>query len=84
MNDTLLIVAGIAFLAGFLLGRLGRRGDRVMRPPPVEVNDHDIEALVRDGELIAAIKAVRQRYRLGLKDAKDVVDGIAARQSRPH
>jgi ribosomal protein L7/L12 len=40
----------------------------------------DIRALAREGNLIAAIKLYRERYRTGLAEAKAVVEAIAAGQ----
>jgi ribosomal protein L7/L12 len=41
-----------------------------------------VERAVRDGQLIEAIKAVRDATGLGLKESKDVVDRLAAELRR--
>jgi large subunit ribosomal protein L7/L12 len=61
--------------------------ERTGRPPAVGLSklverdvDEDLAAQVRqlktDRKIIEAIKLVRQRTGLGLKDAKDVVDAL--------
>ncbi|MCK6482416.1 MAG: ribosomal protein L7/L12, partial [Planctomycetes bacterium] len=46
--------------------------------PPADLPVEQIKALVRDGNLIGAIKAYREATGCGLKEAKDAVDKIAA------
>lgn len=46
--------------------------------PSVELPTEQIKALVREGNLIGAIKAYREATGCGLKEAKDAVDRIAA------
>jgi ribosomal protein L7/L12 len=48
-------------------------------PPEVAAS---VERAVRDGQLIEAIKAVRDATGLGLKESKDVVDRLAAELRR--
>lgn len=43
-------------------------------PPPPRALDADVQALVDQGKLIAAIKLLRERRGLGLKEAKDEID----------
>ena len=50
-----------------------RPGQRPDLPPEV---DAQVRALVADGQAISAIKLVREATGLGLKEAKDMVDGM--------
>ena len=54
---------------------------------PVEVNDSDlttqIVSLLGRGEKIQAVKLYRQRFGVGLKDAKDAVERIGEQNSIP-
>jgi ribosomal protein L7/L12 len=52
----------------------GRRG----APPPAAPGDADLLDLVRAGRKIEAVKLCRERTGLGLKEAKDAVDALAA------
>lgn len=49
-----------------------------LRPEDVIINGSE-EQLIRIGQKIQAIKAVRERTGLGLREAKDVVDAAATR-----
>lgn len=84
--ETLLLVAAAA-LAGYLLGRrhagaramrssvfAARRSEPAALDPALRV---EIERLLATGETIAAIRLCRQRTGLGLKEAKNLVDGLA-------
>lgn len=58
---------------------------RVAAAPPAVVADPaaveaEARALLADGRAIEAIKLVRQRTGLGLKEAKDYVDALGARE----
>ena len=48
-------------------------------PGKAEPSDDEVVRLLAAGEKIAAIKSVRQRKGLGLKEAKDYVDAIESR-----
>ena len=41
-----------------------------------EILDHDANTLVRQGQKINAIKLVRERTQMGLKEAKDYVEAL--------
>jgi phosphodiesterase/alkaline phosphatase D-like protein len=66
----------LAFALGYALGR--RRSDRAVvwtaTTPPVA--SPDVEALVRDGRKIDAIKRYRKLHGVGLKEAKDAVEAL--------
>ncbi|MBK8097085.1 MAG: ribosomal protein L7/L12 [Planctomycetes bacterium] len=47
-------------------------GTQSARPPATP--DQEVDALLRAGQKIQAIKLVRERTGLGLKEAKDLVD----------
>lgn len=53
-------------------------------PPPAPPRTADLEeqlcALLRDGRKIEAIKVYREAAGVGLKEAKDAVEGLAARR----
>ena len=81
-------VIGIAvavFLFGFLVGRLTSPKEKtttVYQPiagREVTAADPEIEALLRAGKKIDAIKLYRQNYGVDLKDAKDAVDAVESR-----
>jgi len=52
-------------------------------PPRVSAIDPEVLRLARTGQKIAAIKLLREQTGLGLKEAKDVVDGLEIRASPP-
>ena len=81
--DPLWIGALVGVVVGFVLGRLtapsGERtelprpmGTQSVRPPATP--DQEVDALLRAGRKIEAIKLVRERTGLGLKAAKDLVE----------
>ena len=83
-------VIGIAigvFLFGFLVGRLTSPKEKtttVYQPiagREITASDPQIEALLRAGKKIDAIKLYRQNYGVDLKDAKDAVDAVESRLS---
>ena len=83
-------VIGIAvavFLFGFLVGRLTSPKEKtttVYQPiagREITAADPQIEALLRAGKKIDAIKLYRQNYGVDLKDAKDAVDAVESRLS---
>ncbi|MEQ4725101.1 ribosomal protein L7/L12 [Nonomuraea sp. B19D2] len=57
-----------------------RASARGSRPPvflPPDELDHQLRSLVAQGKRIYAIKLLRQHTGMGLKEAKDAVDGLA-------
>jgi large subunit ribosomal protein L7/L12 len=88
MEVALAAVAGA--VVGFVAGRLSAvrstavemsgRGaappSQAPRPsaPTRSESDAEIDALLRDGRKIEAIKVARERFGLGLKEAKDLAD----------
>jgi ribosomal protein L7/L12 len=56
------------------------RGETPATPPvaPEPASDAEVVALVEQGRLIDAIKAYRELYDVGLKEAKDAVDRMRA------
>lgn len=69
------VLVVIALVVGFAVGR---RGDRpvtytALQPP---VSTPDVEALIRDGRKIEAIKRYRELHGVGLREAKDAVDAL--------
>ncbi|MFI6293091.1 ribosomal protein L7/L12 [Nonomuraea sp. NPDC050790] len=74
-----IVVVSLVALAG------RRRGERSLPPPsPRSAADVEQEVLhyLRQGKTIHAIKIVRERTRLGLKEAKDLVEEVAAGRRR--
>lgn len=70
----------LTFAAGFLLARLiyGTR-PRPDLPPRDDISDVEIEAELRTGSKVAAIKLCRQKYGYDLKTAVDHVNAVSAR-----
>jgi len=84
--ETQSLVIGIGLLAlGFVIGRFTSPKDKtttVYQPiagREVTAADPEIEALLRAGKKIDAIKLYRQNYGVELKDAKDAVDAVESR-----
>ncbi|HEY1588613.1 MAG TPA: hypothetical protein VGG00_02680 [Rhodanobacter sp.] len=77
--------AGIfcVFMVGYLLGRTSaaraaaRHARAAWKPNPA-ISDADIEAEIRAGRKIEAIKLYRQRDGSGLKEARQAVDAMSA------
>lgn len=76
-------IGGLVGLAlGFVLGRItAPSGERTELPRPMGTQarvqlppDEAVDALLRAGRKIEAIKLVRERTGLGLKEAKDLCD----------
>ncbi|MFI9554041.1 ribosomal protein L7/L12 [Nonomuraea endophytica] len=76
------VVAAAVAVSLVTLGR--RRGEQ--KPPPSLHSPADTEQevlrLLQQGKTIHAIKIVRERSRLGLKEAKDLVEDVAAGRGR--
>jgi hypothetical protein len=81
-------VGGIAFVAAYgVLGLFRRRRNKVSDASTIspalnlskvqitETDKAEIQKMVREGNLIQAIKKAREVTGLGLKEAKDLVDG---------
>lgn len=77
-----IVMAVLIFLTGFGFGRLSARRGSVSparsAPPPREINDAAIDAQIRAGNKVEAIKLYRQRTGAGLKTAKLAVEQRAA------
>ena len=66
-------VVGLAFLS-----RRGERtGSKEVRPGSTPPSPATIDALLRGGQKIEAIKQYRMMHGVGLKEAKDAVDARA-------
>lgn len=84
--ETQSLVIGIGLLAfGFVIGRLTSPKEKtttVYQPiagREITAADPQIEALLRAGQKIDAIKLYRQNYGVDLKGAKDAVDAVESR-----
>jgi len=83
--EPVLIAVIASFMVGFILGRATASGSSTRKNPapmhPVEPLPADLEEkvhkLILGGKKIEAIKVVRLATGLGLKQAKDLVDGMA-------
>lgn len=83
MTGTILLIAAVGLLIGFVFGRMRGGGGRPALAPealdaeiaklPGDVRTR-IDGLLRDGQIVVAIKDVRAASGLGLRDAKAVVD----------
>jgi hypothetical protein len=71
-----------AFLLGFATARLFQRRAPAGPPPARDdsVSEAQIEAEVRAGRTIEALRLYRRRYACGLRQAKEAIDDIARRQ----
>jgi ribosomal protein L7/L12 len=98
MDVQLLLAGGALLLVGFVLGRLtsprerstvvyqppagtarGAARDLVPGAPPI---DGEVEAHLRAGRKIDAIRRYRELHGVGLKEAKDAVEALDARLAR--
>lgn len=83
-TQSFLIGVGL-FAFGFVIGRLTSPKEKtttVYQPiagREITAADPQIEALLRAGQKIDAIKLYRQNYGVGLKEAKDAVDVVESR-----
>jgi ribosomal protein L7/L12 len=72
------IAAAAAVVAlGFLSRRGERPGSKEVRPGGTPPSPATIDALLRAGQKIEAIKQYRAMHGVGLKEAKDAVDARA-------
>ena len=87
--DVIGIAIGV-FLFGFLVGRLTSPKEKTttvyqpVSPGPrseITAADPEIEAAIRAGHKIDAIRLFREKYNVGLRESKDAVDAIASRLS---
>lgn len=70
----------LCFVGGYLLARVFyRRGQSASTPPRTDISDGEIEAELRMGHKVEAIKLCRQKYGYDLKTA---VDEISARSAK--
>lgn len=80
--DPLWIGGLVGIVLGFVLGRItAPSGERTELPRPMGTQvrppatpDQQVDDLLRAGQKIQAIKLVRERTGLGLREAKDLVD----------
>ncbi|MFI6503070.1 ribosomal protein L7/L12 [Nonomuraea typhae] len=76
----------VAVVAVSLVALAGRRSGEQKPPAPTLRSAVDVEEevlrLLRQEKTIHAIKVVRQHTRLGLKEAKDLVEAVAAGHRR--
>ncbi|HWX67038.1 MAG TPA: hypothetical protein VNZ27_11500 [Rhodanobacter sp.] len=84
--DAASVVFGIfLFIAGYQLGHVrAARESRKRWTPNPNISDANIEAEIRAGRYIEAIKLYRQRDGSGLKEAKQAVDAMRARINFTH
>lgn len=76
MTGLIVLVLAVAFISAVL--RL--RGRRPPPPPgPSAEGDADIVELVRNHQIIEAIKLYRERHGVDLASAKDAVDKLSGR-----
>ena len=87
MTGVILLATAVGLLIGFVIGRMRGGGGTPALPPealdaeiaklPGDVRGR-VDALLREGQVIAAIKEMRAARGLGLRDAKAVVDRLRA------
>lgn len=87
MTGVVLLATAVGLLIGFVFGRMRGGGGAPALPPealdaeiaklPGDVRMR-IDGLLQEGQVVAAIKAVREATGLGLRDAKAVVDRLKA------
>jgi ribosomal protein L7/L12 len=74
---TIVVFLVVADLASRLKERRARESG--LYPPPGSGSHADVERLVAAGETMLAVKLYREIHHVGMKDAKDAVDGIRSR-----
>jgi hypothetical protein len=94
MNIQLLLLGAALLVIGFVLGRVTApklRSTLVYQPPRPRVSDRghgtgridpQIEAALRAGNKIEAVKLYGKAHGTGLKESKDAIDALGARLSR--
>jgi hypothetical protein len=72
-------LAVLCFVAGFLLARwIYYRRNKTAVPPRTDISDVEIEAELRAGHKVEAIKLSRQKYGYDLKTAIAEINSLAA------
>ena len=79
-----IVIGALLFICGFGLGRASKAFDaaRIAQSqwqPDPSISDAEIEAQLRAGRPIEAIRLYRRRSGAGLKEAKQAVDAMAQR-----
>jgi len=89
LTEVLYVVGGLVALL-VIWGAINRsRVDHLRQegiyPAPGRETDRDVERLLTMGRKIDAIKVYREVHKVGLKEAKEAVEALAARldRSRP-
>jgi ribosomal protein L7/L12 len=78
-EETMVVIAALATLAIVVLVVALRSGDdRVQMPSSGGADMDSVEGLIQSGRKIDAIKLYRRERGVGLREAKDAVDEIAA------
>jgi ribosomal protein L7/L12 len=76
----IVIVIALLFLVDkFSRARIERLRQQGIYPPAGQETEADVERLLTMGHKIEAIKAYRAIHGVGLKDAKEAVEALAAR-----
>ncbi|MEV4892365.1 ribosomal protein L7/L12 [Nonomuraea sp. NPDC055795] len=87
LMEMVLILGVVAAAVGVSLVTLAGRRRGEPKPPPPSLRsaadtEQEVLRLLQQGKTIQAIKIVRERTRLGLKEAKDLVEDVAAGRRR--
>ena len=86
MTEALYVVGGLVALLvlwGWVSqSRIDRSRQQGIYPEPGQETDRDVERLVSMGRKIDAIKVYRAVHKVGLKEAKEAVEALAARLER--
>ena len=74
-------VGALCFIVGFLFARIlyRRRANDATRIRPEDISDAEIEAELRMGHKVEAIKLCRQKYGCDLKTAVDEINTRSAK-----
>lgn len=76
MSIVAALALGLVVAVAFLM--MMRSRPRPPKAPPAEVSEENIRLLVAQGKTINAIKMYRELTGVGLKEAKDAIDALAA------